>query len=107
MHLIVLLAQNPIDPIQLVDKASTQSDRWLFLALLVFVIIAFLIVIRYLVRDRDKEREARIAESERHQKWVETVFTENVKLTANVLVVLQETNALLQRIGAHMDNLEK
>jgi type VI protein secretion system component VasK len=106
MHVIHLLAQT-VDPLQLVDKASVASDRWLFLAAIVFIISAFLIVIRYLVRDRDKERDARIAESERHQKWVETVFAEQVKLAANVLVVLQETNALLQRIGTHMDNLER
>jgi type VI protein secretion system component VasK len=96
-----------IDPVALVDKASMQTDRWLFLAAIVFIILAFLTVIRYLVRDRDKERDARIAESERHQKWVETVFAEQVKLAANVLVVLGETNDLLRRIGAHMDMLEK
>lgn len=93
---LIFLAQ--IDPVQLVDKASTASDRWLFLAAIVFIISAFLIVIRYLVRDRDKEREARITENTTHQSWVVTVYTESVKLTANVLVVLQETNTLLKRI---------
>jgi hypothetical protein len=97
-----ILAQ--IDPVQLVDKASVASDRWLFLAAIVFIIMAFLIVIRYLVKDRDKEREARITESTAHQAWVVTVYTENVKLTANVTVVLQETNALLKRIEDRMNS---
>jgi type VI protein secretion system component VasK len=83
---------------QLVDKASEASDRWLFLAAIVFIIIAFLTVIRYLVMDREKERDARINESAVHQEWVEKVYTENVKLTAQVLVVLQETNGLLKRL---------
>lgn len=98
-----LLAQT-IDPIQLVDKAAVASDRWLFLAAIVFIIAAFLIVIRYLVKDRDKEREARIAENTAHQAWVVTVYTENVKMTANVIVVLQETNVLLKRIEERFDN---
>ena len=84
--------------LQLVDKASTASDRWLFLGAIVFIIGAFLIVIKFLVRDRDKEREARIEESSGHQKWVETVYTENVRLTAQVLVALNETNTLLKRL---------
>lgn len=96
MNLAGWLAQ--IDPVQLVDKASVASDRWLFLAAIVFIITAFLIVIRYLVKDRDKEREARIAENTAHQAWVVTVYSENVKMTANVTVVLQETNILLRRI---------
>ena len=74
---------------------------------MIFIIFAFLIVVRYLVRDRENERNARIEERATHQKWVETVYTENVKLTANVVVVLQETNALLRRLGSHLDMIEK
>ena len=92
---------------QLVDKAATASDRWLFLATILFVIVAFIIVIRYLVRDRDKERDARVQESIAHQKWVETVYTENVKLTAQVLVALVETNALLKKLAPILAGFER
>lgn len=94
MFLTKLLALD-LDPVQIVDKAATATDRWLFLAAMVFIIIAFLVVIRYLVKARDTENN-------QHQTWVETVYTENVKLTANVLVVLQETNALLRRLDEHL-----
>jgi heme/copper-type cytochrome/quinol oxidase subunit 2 len=91
-----------LDPVQFVDKAAAATDRWLFLAAIVFIILAFLLVIKYLVKDRDKERDARSIENNTHQQWVETVYTENVKLTANVLVVMQETNALLRRLDQHL-----
>jgi ascorbate-specific PTS system EIIC-type component UlaA len=86
------------EAMKVVDKAAAQNDRWLFLAAIIFIIVAFLIVIRYLVKDRDKERDARITENGKHQDWVVTVYTENVKMAANILVILQETNVLLARI---------
>jgi hypothetical protein len=91
-----------IDPVQLVDKASVASDRWLFLAITAFMIMGFIATIRYLVKMRDKEVEDRTAERTAHAKWVETVYTENVRLTAQVLVVLQETNSLLKRLEEHL-----
>lgn len=104
--MLTLLAAD-IDPINLVDKASVASDRWLFLACIVFIVIAFIAVIRYLVKDRDKERDARSKENEAHQKWVENTYGENVKLTAQVLVALQDNNTLLRKLEPLLTHLEK
>lgn len=94
------------DPVEIVDKAAGASDRWLFLFALSLLLTAGLLAIRYLAKGREQESTDRVREREEHAKWVETVYTENVKLTAQVLVVLQETNILLKRIEATL-NREK
>lgn len=80
---------------KLVDKASTASDRWLFLALLVLILITAALIIRYLLQERSS-----------HLEWMKTVYTENIKLTSQVLVALQDNNALLRRLDLHLTKVE-
>lgn len=41
-----------------VDHAAQQSDRWLFIAMLVISLLAFFLAIRYLVRRGEKSDDA-------------------------------------------------
>lgn len=101
-----LIFLSAVDPLEVIDKASGASDRWLFLATLVLLLTAGLWAIRYLATSRESENLSALNERSSHAKWVETVYTENVKLTAQVLVVLQETNILLKRIEAYLAKAE-
>lgn len=48
--------------VNVADHAVQQSDRWLFIMLLIIVLAGGLLVIRYLVR-RDEEKSQRMHES--------------------------------------------
>jgi uncharacterized protein YpmS len=81
---------------KIVDKASTASDRWLFLALLAIILFTAALIIKYLLQERSS-----------HLEWMKTVYTENIKLTAQVLVALQENNALLRRLDEHLKEVDE
>jgi flagellar biosynthesis/type III secretory pathway M-ring protein FliF/YscJ len=108
----ILLAQIK-EVIEGVDHAANSSDRWLFLASLVVIIIIFSAVIRFLVQQltqaqldskqlmesMSKQHKEEISELQKvHNTFMATLYTENVKLTAQVLVALQDNNGLLKRL---------
>jgi len=77
--------------VNLVDKAAQASDRWLFLALLTLVLVCAGYIIRQLLKERVE-----------HLEWMKTVYVENIKLTAQVLVALQENNRLLESLKSFL-----
>lgn len=58
---------------ELTDHASQQSDRWLFIAMLVLVIIALVIIWRWIVADRDKLANRLTEITDRHIAMTEKV----------------------------------
>lgn len=76
--------------LQAVDKAAQQSDRWLFLAAIMLILISAGVTIRYLVKQIDG-----------WQLWMKDVYTENIKLTAQVLVALKENTEMLDKLERH------
>lgn len=95
-----MLALIPTDQaIQAIDKAAQASDRWLFLAMLVIILTAGFLAIRYLIRAGETQQS-------QHHTFFTTVFTESVKLTAQVAVILQDNNKLLERLDKHLDRTE-
>lgn len=94
-----------IDPVDLVDKAAGASDRWLFLACVVFIILAAI----YIIRSQQAAEKVRVgAEDKRaneHNNFMLTIYTESVKLTAQVLVCLQDNNSALKENKQTLDRL--
>lgn len=70
-----------------VDHADKQSDRWLFLAAIVFICGCGIIIIRYLVRQNEKQ-------SERHGTLMEKVLN---GLSESTMVIKEVRDWL----GAH------
>ena len=97
----------PADAVKFIDHASGATDRWLFICALVFIIGAGIWIIRELRKDRSDLLTALGKQQETHGHFVTTVYTEGVKLTAQVLVALQDNNKLLDRLGKYLDRVEQ
>lgn len=80
------------------DHAAQQSDRWLFIALLILFILASVVLWRWMVNDREKMEQRLSAMTERHiegqQKLVEVV-TKNTEVVANNTRVLSDVGTTL------------
>ncbi len=100
-----------LDPEALVDKAANASDRWLALAAFAIILLGGICIIRYLIKDQEKQRTEHSASQEKmrteHNAFVTSLYTETLKLTATVLAVLQEVNPALRRVADQLDRLEK
>lgn len=55
------------------DHASNQSDRWLFVALLILAVLAMLMIWRWIVADRDKLANRLTEITDRHIAMTEKV----------------------------------
>jgi hypothetical protein len=49
-----------------IDHAAAQSDRWLFITLLFIVIVAMVVVWRWIISDREKISNRLTAMTDRH-----------------------------------------
>lgn len=97
------------------DKLEKMSDRWLFLAAMMVILVSFSIIIRYLVKDREQSRiehaqqlkdaynEAALARKE-HAQTMKEMYGEQTKLAAQLLVALQENNVLIARMEKLIDS---
>lgn len=111
---IVTLAQID-EAVKMVDKASTASDRWLFLAALVIILFGCGIAIRFLVRALAQAQIKSDASLDKQQvKYDELttkIYGEHAKLTAEVIVALKdnteiiaETRDILKRFDVRQDH---
>lgn len=105
------------DFINSVNQAEKASDRWLFLAAFIIILIFCSLVIRYLVKDRETARTEHSvqlkdaygqAETSRkeHAMALKEMYGEQTKLSAQLLVALQENNLLIARMEKLLERLE-
>lgn len=102
--------------IKTVDQAEKMSDRWLFLALLLILMIFCYLVIKYLIKDREAARvehatqlnsayaQADTARKE-HADTMKEMYGAQTKLSAELLVALQENNVLIERIEKILERM--
>lgn len=76
---------------KIVDHASQQSDRWLFIAVLLLLIGGAYLTIKYLVR-RDEEKSKRMHDA--YDKNTATLMALNVTLDRNNVILDQSNRAL-------------
>jgi hypothetical protein len=93
------LPGQPETYVEAVTKASQMSDRWLFLAAICIIFLGGVATVRYLVKAID-------AKDALHAGYIEKTYTENVKLTAQVIIALQENNRLLAQVQKLMEELK-
>jgi hypothetical protein len=76
---------DPQDVLEIVDHASTMSDRWLFLAMLVLLLLALFVAIRWIVlyftKRTDKLEQEIVDVREKHVKYI----TEEAAKTSSLL----------------------
>lgn len=56
-----------------INRAAAQSDRWLFVAILVLAVLAMLMIWRWIVADRDKLANRLTEITDRHIAMTEKV----------------------------------
>lgn len=79
------------EAIKAIDKASTASDRWLFLAAIALIMIGSGMAVRYLVRVLEKK-------DEKYDDLATKIYAEHAKLTAEVTVALRENTAMIEAV---------
>ncbi len=84
--------------VTITDHAARQSDRWLFIAILVILLIASVVFWRWIIKDRDK-LGARLTDVtdrhiDAHQKLIEVVARNNEVVAQNTRVLF-DVNATL------------
>ena len=79
---------SPEEIINSLDHVSQQSDRWLFLAAIAFICLGGIFIIRYLVKQNEKQ-------SERHGALTEKVLLAWTESTS----VIKEVRDWLVRKG--------
>lgn len=94
-----------------IDHAAAATDRWLFLAAIVFILVAGSAIVRYLVKSlaekdvshtnsqqsKDAIHSAAMKEMQVTQAaFVEKVWSEQIQLSAQLLVAMQANNRLLE-----------
>lgn len=90
--------------LKVVDVASRQSDRWLFLAALIVLMVFTYFVIRWLVSELGRSRESYQIELDKHRIEMTRMLNEQSALSVNLKVsldrntdALRVNNALLER----------
>lgn len=79
------------ETINTIDHAAMQSDRWLFIAMLVILIIALVIVWRWIISDREKISNRLTAMTDRHIAVTEKLS----EVVANNTAVLHQVEKKL------------
>lgn len=92
------------DPMRVIDHATGQSDRWLFIALLVVLLIIGYYLWRYMAdrlkAERDANREMAAQMSQTHKEMTAQMIAQAMKMAdiaANCSAALRETTTALQR----------
>jgi cytochrome c biogenesis factor len=78
----------PEDAAKIVDSLATKDDRWLFLAMLVFVLAGGLLVIRYLVRRNEEQSK------------------DHNTLVREMVVVLHECKNVMSKVLERIDGIK-
>lgn len=82
---------NPEELARQIDHAAQQSDRWLFLAAIAFICACGIVIIRYLVKQNEKQ-------SERHGLLMEKVLP----ILQDATNVIREVKDWLQENGGKL-----
>lgn len=89
----------PKDVLEIVDHASTMSDRWLFLAMLLLLLLALFVAIRWIVlyftKRTDKLEQEIVDVREKHVKYITEEAAKTSSLLDRCLRALERYEKLL------------
>jgi type VI protein secretion system component VasK len=86
---------NPDTALQTINYAASQSDRWLFVALIVIGLFAIWILFRYFTGRIDRLQERMDFQTEE--------FVSHLKqANAEMLAVLSSAKAVIERVERHL-----
>lgn len=91
----MILAQSPTDVVKIADYASRQSDRWMFIAILVLFIIGCLYAFRELMKDRAIWMQAWKEDRKNYQDTMYKMVTEGHTVSTTLAVALDRNTAAL------------
>lgn len=123
LSLIFLLAAETPAPsqvetfVKITDAASHASDRWLFMAALILLLLFNAGVIRYLLKDKESARadytaaikdayaQADVARKE-HAIIMKEMYGEQTKLAAELLIALQQNRDILGQVKTALERIK-
>ena len=85
------------DIVTVADHASQQNDRWLFTVMFILVVIALIVVWRWIISDRNALASRLTEMTDRHIASVETMTEVVANNTAALKQVIEATAFCKQR----------
>lgn len=86
------------DPTPIIDHAAQQSDRWLFIAAIVVILLIGLLIWRWIVADREKIAKRLTEITDKHieaQQKLAEVVANNTAALHRIDQVMSETSEVL------------
>lgn len=75
------------------DYASTQSDRWMFVAMLVIFLLAVVFLAKWFMQQLDKANQSAQAAHAAYNDYLRTTGAELSKVVAECTLTMQRINA--------------
>ena len=86
------------DLIKTADYASQQTDRWMFVACLIVLLLFLGMAFRWFVKLLERKEVEAAADREMHRKSIEAIVTNYYEATTKHTDAIRENTAVLQRL---------
>ena len=92
--------------IEAIDHASNQSDRWLFVALIVIGILSVFSLFRYFTSRLDKLKIQMDAQTDAFVKHLQTANREMLSVIASAQEVINRNSQIMERVERKLESIK-